>query len=191
MKHIITTSIKAIIFTAAFIISLYIFLPWREAGTFALSMAADRLQRMGMRLSYSDVSGENGGFTVSNLALSGMVNISAGSVTIKPDIASSLLSIAPVCDITFKGAGARLGSAMNFGSGGFLLTAGREITLENLHTDGEISLDGYIAVSPSNMRITRANARFDVPEEMSRNMSLLRNFLPLVQEGDKWYLRRN
>ncbi|MBQ7169746.1 MAG: hypothetical protein IJR63_07600 [Synergistaceae bacterium] len=190
MKRIITRTISITLFIIGFIVAMYIFMPWREAGKFAVSIAHNRLQRMGMRLSYSDVVGADGGFTVNNLTLSGMANISLSSVTVKPDIASSLLSIAPVCDITFKGASVRLGQVMYFGDGGFLLTAGREIMLEDLRSNGEFSLSGYLTINPSSMRIGRANARLDVPEEFSANMGLLRNFLPLVQEGDTWYLRR-
>ena len=190
MKKLITHTIRIILFTVGLIAALYIFMPWREAGRFAVYIAHNRLQRMGMRLNYSDVVGTEGGFTVNNLTLSGMANVSLSSVTVKPDIASSLLSIAPVCDITFMGASVRLGQVMYFGDGGLLLTAGREIILEDLRTNGDFSLNGYITVDPSSMKIGRANARLDVPEAFSSNMGMLRNFLPLVQEGDTWYLRR-
>lgn len=191
MKRFIINITRITLFTFSFLAALWLFIPWRSAGNFALSMAYSRLGRMGMRLNYSDVAGGDGSFTVNNLAVSGMANISLSSLTVKPDIAASILSIAPVCEITFKGASVRLGQTMNFGGGSFLLTAGSEILLENLRTDGDFSLNGYIAVNTSSMRISRANARLDVPETFSQNMGLLRNFLPLVQEGDRWYLRRN
>ena len=79
---------------------------------------------------------------------------------------------------------------MNFGDGGFLLTAGREILLEELRTNGEFSLDGYMTVDTSAMKIGEADAKLSVPEAFSQNMSMIQNFLPLVQEGGTWYLRR-
>ena len=190
MKRTLTNITRIILFTVGFAVALYMFIPWREAGKFAMSSAHSILQRRGMRLNYSDVAGSEGGFTVNNLTLAGMADISLSSVTIKPDIVASILSIAPVCEITFKGGNVRLGQVMNFGDGGFLLTAGSEILLENLRTNGEFSLNGYITVDTSSMKIGRADARLDVPEAFSQNMGMLRNFLPLVQEGDKWYLRR-
>ena len=81
---------------------------------------------------------------------------------------------------------------MNFGDGGVLITAGRsEVLLENLRTNGDFAINGYMTVNPSTMRITRADARLNVPDSFSQNLGMMRNFLPLVQEGDNWYLRRN
>ena len=190
MRRIITVTVKTIIFLAGFLAAMYIFFPWREAGKFAMTVAHNQLQKNGMRLTYSDVSGEADGFTVNNLTLSGMADISLSSVTVRPEFVASILSLSPVVGITFKDCGVRLGQTMNFGDGGFMLTAGREILLEDLRSNGEFSLDGYISVDPSAMKIANAEARLDVPETFSQNMGMLRNFLPLLQEGDKWYLRR-
>lgn len=190
MKRTLLTVTKIIFFTATFIFALYIFLPWREAGKFAISTAQTQLQKRGMRLNYSDVSGEEDGFTVHNLTVSGMSDISLSSITIKPQILTSILTLSPVCRITFKGASVRLGFSMGFGDGGFLLTAGNEIVLEDLHTNGDFSLDGYITIDTSNMKIGRAEAKLKVPEEFLQNMNMIRNFLPVVQEGGTWYIRR-
>ncbi|MBQ6971298.1 MAG: hypothetical protein IJP86_02965 [Synergistaceae bacterium] len=190
MKRIFIAAAKILLFMAGFVLALYMFIPWREAGKFAVSAAQSILQQRGMRLNYSDVSRAEGGFTVDNLTLSGMVEISLGSVTVRPAFLSSILSLAPVCDITFRGGSVRLGQTMNFGDGGFLLTAGREVLLENLRTNGDFSLNGYMTIDTSAMRIGHAEARLDVPETFSQNMGVLRNLLPLVQEGDRWYLRR-
>lgn len=156
-----------------------------------MSVAHSQLESRGMRLNYSDVSAEDGGFTVHNLTLSGMVNISFSSITLKPQILSSVLTFAPVCDIAFRGGSIQLGQVMSFGDGGVLLTAGREILLENLRTNGDFSVNGYMTIDTSTMRIGKADARLDVPESFAGNMGLLRNFLPVVQEGERWYLRRN
>lgn len=190
MKRTLITITKTIIFMAGLICALYIFMPWREAGNFAVSTAHSILQHRGMRLNYSDVSGEDGGFTVHNVKLSGMANISLISVTVKPEIITSILSLAPVCRITFTGGNVRLGQTMNFGDGRFLLTAGREILLEDMKTNGEFSLDGYMTIDTSAMRIGHADAKLSVPEEFSQNMNVMKNFLPIVEEGGIWYLRR-
>lgn len=190
MKKSLIAITRILLFVAGFGLALYVFIPWREAGRFAMSIAHDQLQRRGMRLNYSDVSGEEGGFTVNNLTLSGMADISLSAVTVKPEFVASILTLSPVCQITFKGGNIRLGQTLNFGDGGFLLTAGREILLENLRTNGDFRLNGYMTVDPSAMRIGHADARLEVPETFAQNMGMMRNFLPLVQEGDNWYLRR-
>ena len=190
MRRTITLMLKILLFTLAFAYGVYVFMPWRGVGKLALSFGHDMLQRRGMRLNYADISGEDGGFTVSSLKISGMVDVTLGSVTIKPDMTASILSLSPVCGITFKDCNIRLGQTMNFGSGGFLLTYGREVILEGLHTDGDFSLDGYMTVNTATMKIGRADALLEVPPEFSQNMSIVSSFLPLVQEGGKWYLRR-
>lgn len=157
-----------------------------------MSLAHGRLERMGMRLNYSDVIGEDDGFTVNNLTLSGAANISLSSVTVKPKLLSSVLGFAPVCEINFTGASVRLGQTLNFGDGGFLLTAGREeIMLENLKTNGDFAIDGFLSVNMATMKLGHTEARLNVPESFAQNMNMLTSFLPLVQDGGRWYLRRN
>ena len=191
MKRTLINITKILLFLAGFMYAIYLFIPWQEAGKFGMSIAHSQLERRGMRLNWSDVSGEEDGFTVHNLTFSGMANISFSSITIRPRFVASVLSLSGVCDITFRGMGVRLGQTMNFGDGGFLLTAGREdILLENLRTNGEFSLNGYITFNPATMKIGRADARLEVPENFRQNMDMLKNFLPLSQEGDRWYLRR-
>ena len=191
MKKTLTKTIKILFFIIAFFFSFYYFLEWDALGKFIMSMAHPRLERIGIRMNYSDVTGEEGGFTVHNLTLSGMANISLSSVTIKPQIASSILSLAPVCEINFSDANVRLGLNLNFGDGGFLMTAGsNEILLENLRTNGEFALNGYLTVNLATMKLGRTEASLNVPENFAPNMNMIKNFLPLVQDGGTWYLRR-
>ena len=192
MKRTLIITSRVLIFLMGFTIALYYFADWRSIGKFAVSIAHSRLERTGMRMGYSDVSGEEDGFTIGNLTLNGMANVSFGTLTIRPRLLSSLLSMGAVCDIEFRDCRVRLGQSMNFGDGRVLLTfSGKEILLENLRTNGDFSLRGYISIDTSNMRIGKADARIDIPETFAGNMGMIQNFLPLVQEGDKWYLRRN
>ena len=192
MKRSFINALKILLFIVGFGAAVWYFLPWSEIGKFAMSTASGQLSSRGMRIGWSDVSGETDGFTVHNLTINGMANFTFSSVTLRPRIAASLLSLAAVCDVSFRGGNVQLGQVMNFGDGGVLITAGRgEVFLENLRTNGDFALNGYMTVDPSAMRITRANARLNVPDSFSQNLDMMRNFLPLVQEGDNWYLRRN
>ena len=183
--------IKILLFIIAFCSALYAFLEWEPLGKVIMSLAHNRLERIGMRLNYSDVTGTDGGFTVNNLTLNGMANIALSSITIKPQILSSILSFAPVCSISFNGAAVRLGQTLNFGDGGFLLTARPdELFLENLRTNGDFSLNGYLTVNTATMKLGRTDARLNVPDSFAQNMNMIRGFLPIVQEGNRWYLRR-
>ena len=191
MKRTLTITAKILIFLIGFIFSVYYFTDWRSLGKFAASIAHSQLERNGMRMGYSDISGEEDGFTINNLTLNGAANISFGSITIRPRIIPGILSMAAVCDIRFRNCSVRLGQSMNFGDGSVLLTAGRSgILLENLSTNGEFALNGYMSIDTGSMKIGRADARIDVPESFSDNMGMLQNFMPLVKEGDRWYLRR-
>ncbi len=191
MKKTLTITARIIIFLIGFIFSVYYFADWGILGKFALSVSHSRLERTGLRVEYSDVTGEEDGFTVHNLRLNGAANISFMSVTIRPRIIPSILSMSAVCDITFRECNIRLGQTMNLGDGRMLLTMGRnEILSENLSTNGEFSLNGYISIDTENMKILRADTRIDVPESFLGNMGMLQNFLPLIQEGDRWYIRR-
>ena len=192
MKKSLIYLTKILLFIAAFCYAMYIFLPWDSLGRFAMSMAHNRLERQGMRLNYTDVNAEDGGFTVNNLTLNGAVSIALNSITIKPQLLASVLSLAPVCEINFTGAGVRFGQVLNFGDGGFLLTAGREIILlENLKTNGDFALNGFLSFNLSTMKLGRSEARLDVPESFNQNMPMLQSFLPITQEGDRWHLRRD
>ena len=169
-----------------FTIALYYFADWVSIGKMAVTTLHSHLS-----LGYSDVSGTEGGFTVNNLTLNGAANITFGSITIRPRILSSILSLSVVSDIEFRDCRVRLGQVMNFGDGRVMLTAGRnEILLENLSTTGEFRLNGYITLDRLNMKLGRADARIEIPDTFSDNMPMIQNFMPLVNEGGRWYLRR-
>ncbi len=183
---------KGILFVSGFVVAVWLSLSWKDVGQAVMSAAYSRLSDAGMRMSYSDITGEAGGFTVHNLALSGLANVRFRSVTLRPKIAASVLSLAAVCEVEFSGGSVQLGMSLTFGDGGVLVTAGRrEVMLENLRTNGEFSVNGWLAVNPQTMRLERADARVNVPESFTENMSILQNILPLVEQGGRWYLRRN
>ncbi len=191
MKRLIITTVKILLLLTGFLYALWVFMPYKEMGKLAMSIAHSQLEKRGMRLAYSDVTGAEGGFTVNNLALNGAVNLSFSSITIRPRILSSILSLGLVSNISFKGLNIQVGQVMNFGDGGFLLTAGLGgILLEQLRTNGDFALNGYLSLDMAKMRIARAEARLNVPEEFEKNLETMKNFLPLVKEGGRWYLRR-
>ncbi len=192
MKKSILYITSALIFTAALLLSSWYFLDWIQIGRAAMNLAYSQISSRGMRLSYTDIAGVDGGFAVNNLSISGMVNIRFGSIIIRPKIFASIISLSGVCDIEFLDAQLQLGRSMKLGNGSVLLTyASPEILMENMRTTGELSLEGSMSINPQAMRITRASAKLTVPEELSPSLETLRSFLPLVQEGGVWYLRRN
>lgn len=192
MKRSIVNIVKILLLITGFVWSLWLFMPWAEVGKFAVNVAYSQLSRHGMRLGYSDISGVDDGFVIHNLTLGGVVNLSFGSLTIRPQVLTSMLSIAPVCDINFTDGSIQFGQVMKFGDGGVLLTAGRnEILLENLHTNGDFAINGYMTLDLVNTRIGSTNARLDVPADFDGSLDMMRNFLPLEQDGDTWYLRRD
>ena len=192
MKKTVLYIFSGIIFLSCLAVSSWYFLDWTQIGTAAINYAYSQASSRGMRLSYTDMAGVEGGFAVNNLSMSGMVNIRFGTIIIRPKILTSIISLSGVCDIEFRDAQLQLGRTMKLGNGSCMLTLSPpEIIMENIRTAGELSVEGSVSFNPQAMRITRASARVVVPEELSPALEAMRNFLPLVHEGGNWYLRRN
>ena len=184
--------LKTLLLLAGFLAALWAFMPWREVGAFALSLAASRLERQGMRLTQTDVEGIQGGFTLRGVSLSGFTRFSFETLTLRPRLLPSLAALAPVCEVAFTGGSLTMGQPMPFGDGGFIVTASpSEVLIERLRTNGDFRVMGFLTFDPGRMKIGRAEAELVVPATFEENMETLRNFLPLVKEGDgRWFLRR-
>ncbi|MBQ9528694.1 MAG: hypothetical protein IJR68_13935 [Fretibacterium sp.] len=192
MKRTFLFILRTFLLLVGFCAALWIFLPWREVGTAAVSLGSSVLEGKGIRLACSDVEGVEGGFTMNGLSVGGFVNLSFSSVTLRPQLLASLMSLAPVCEVAFQGGTMTMGQKMDLGGGSFLLTASpNEVLLEGLHSDGDFSLDGFLTIDPARMKIGRAETAVRVPSSFEENMNTLKSFLPLVKEGNgSWFLRR-
>lgn len=186
-------ALKALILLAGFLTALWLFMPWREVGAFAMSLAASRMERQGMTLTYRGVEAAQGGFTVRDISLSGFTRFSCESLTLRPELLASLAVLAPVCEVAFTDGRLTMGQPMAFGDGGFVVTASpREVLFEKLRTNGDFRVRGFMTIDPERMKIGRAEAELIVPDSFEENMQTLENFLPLVKEGDgRWFLRRS
>ena len=186
-----TKLLKVLIFLAALIVGTIIYFPNEEAGRLLMSVAANQLNSRGVRLEYTDVKGIDGGISVSNLKVAGGVNINFREAEFVPLWLGSILGLAPQCRVNFKGCSVQMGTTFTLGDGRVTISATpSEIELEDMRTNGELSLSGSLSVNPSTQKIVHANARLTVPEELAPHMNMLRSFLPLVQDGGRWYLRR-
>ena len=185
--------LKLLLLIIGFCAALWIFLPWREVGGAALSLARPALEQRGLRLNFAGVRSQSGerGFIIDGLEIAGITNFSFDSLTIRPEFLASLMNFAPVCDIRFRGGSMTMGQKIDFGDGSLLLTASpNNILIENLRTNGDFAVNGFIEINPAQTRISRAEASLRVPPEFENNMQTLQNFLPLVREGSNWFLRR-
>ncbi|WP_299302070.1 hypothetical protein [uncultured Fretibacterium sp.] len=191
--RLLKRALRALILLAGFLAALWAFMPWREVGSFAMALAASRMERQGMTLTYSGVEDVRGGFSVRDVTLSGFTRFSCASMTLRPDLLASLALLAPVCEVAFSRGSLTMGQPMAFGDGRFLLTASpTEVSFEELRTDGDFRIRGFLTLDLGRMKIGRAEAELLVPEAFEENMETLRNFLPLEKEGDgRWFLRRS
>ena len=73
MKKTLKIFFKIVLFIAAFGVALWVFIPWREVGTAAFSIGAGMLEKQGVRLNFSGVDAVDGGFTVRDLSLAGVI----------------------------------------------------------------------------------------------------------------------
>lgn len=156
-----------------------------------MSVAANQLNARGVRVEYTDVKGIAGGISVSNLKVAGGVNINFREAEFVPAFLGSIISLAPQCRVNFKGCSVQMGTAMTLGDGQVTVSLRpSEFELEDMQTDGALSVNGSLSVNPSTQRIIHANARLNVPDELAPHMNMLQSLLPLVQDGGRWYLRR-
>ena len=170
-------ALKALILLAGFLTALWLFMPWREVGAFAMSLAASRMERQGMTLTYRGVEASQGGFTVRDVSLSGFTRFSCESLTLRPELLASLAVLAPVCEVAFTDGRLTMGQPMAFGDGGFVVTASpREVLFEKLRTNGDFRVLGFMTIDPERMKIGRAEAELIVPESFEENMRTLGNF---------------
>ena len=191
MRRLLLNIARILLFLVCFGIAFWYSISWQDAGRFAVSTAARIAERNGMRLSFSHVSEVPGGFTVHNLSVNGGINFNLASLTIKPRILDTLLNLALVAEIGFTDASSRLGFTLSLGSGGTtLFVRPSTIYAENLHTDGDLAVSGSLAYDVGRGRISRADARLRMSPQVEEGAPFLQNFLPLVRDGQNWYLRR-
>lgn len=192
------------LFVAGVLLAAWFFMPWKQLGESVLLFAA---QQVPFRVAYASVRGVSGGFSVEDLearGLLGMADVSFRTLTVVPDVTSSLLNMALVCRFVFTGValgdiavtprkkipGVFLGN----GRATLSLTA-EEVLLEGLRSDGELALNGVLLLAPSGTPIIRrADVTLAVSSEPFEKElpSLQMAFsLPLRQEAPgRWSFRR-
>jgi hypothetical protein len=179
-------------------------MPWKQVGESALLLASQRLKILSSS-AYSSVGSAPGGFVVEDLearGLMGKVDLSFRTLTIVPDIAASLMNMAPTCRVAFTGSA--LGEiavtplkkipGATLGSGRLVVSLNRQgILLEGLRSDGDLSMNGSLLVAPSaDPPIRWADVAINVKSEtFEKEMSSLQMLLPLEQDTPgRWFLRR-
>jgi hypothetical protein len=134
----------------------------------------------------------------------GMVDVSFGTLTIVPDLTASLLRMAPTCRISFTGNAVGEIAVMPLkkipgvalGNGSLTVSlSDQKIFLEDMRSDGEISMRGSLLLSLSAERLIRwADVTLDVKSEaFEKELPSLQMSLGLPVEQDApghWFLRR-
>ncbi|MDR2179870.1 MAG: hypothetical protein LBP21_06150 [Synergistaceae bacterium] len=196
--------LKAILLVIGAGVAAWTFMPWKQVGESALLLAGGQLKIFSSTV-YSSVKSAPGGFVVEDLdarGLVGMVDVSFGTLTVTPDVLASLMNMAPTCQVAFTGSA--LGEiavtplkkipGVTLGSGRVTVSFNRQgILLEGLRSDGDLSMNGSLLVSPSAAPPIRwANVTINVKSEpFEKEMSFLQELLPLEQDAPgRWFLRR-
>jgi hypothetical protein len=196
--------LKTLLFLVGILVSIWIFMPWKQVGEVALLAVGRQLKTP---VAWSAIGNVPGGFLVEDLdvqKLMGMVDVSFKTLTIVPDLTASLLSMAPTCRISFTGSTEddiavtplKKIPCVVLDYGGVTLSLNDQgILLDAMRSDGEISMRGSLLLSLSAERLIRwADVALEVKSEPfekelpSLQMSL---GLPLEQEAPgRWSLRR-
>ncbi|GHV48217.1 hypothetical protein FACS1894204_12340 [Synergistales bacterium] len=189
--------LKIMLFIAALVVSAWFFMPWREIGEHALRLSG---------AAYSSVKNVGGGFSVENLRahkLNGMADLSFRTLTVVPDVLSSILSLSLSCRLSFTGGA--LGEiavtplkkipGIGFGDGRLAVgVRGDSVFMEGIRSNGDLSMNGDLFIDLSAERIIqRAAVTLNVKSEPfdKEVLPLLQNIMPLEQEGQgRWALRR-
>jgi hypothetical protein len=182
-------------------------MPWKQVGEGTLLLAARQLD-----VTYSSIENSSRGLTSSGFVIDdldaqssmGMVKVSISfkNLTVIPDIAASLLNMAPTCRLSFTGC--VLGDipvlrmkipGVSLGNGRVTVSYNRgEIFLEELRCDGELSMNGSLVLVPSAERLIRwADVEMNVKSEpFEKELPSLQNLLPLQQNSPgRWVLHRS
>jgi hypothetical protein len=194
--------LQGLLFITGAVLAVWFFMPWKQVGE-SLLLAAGR--RSGVPVVYSSVESAPGGFVVENLEIQkfrGMVDGSAGTLTVVPDLWASLVNMAPTCRISFTGSVLDVTVALKkipgivIGSGRVVVSLSAQgVLLDRLRSDGDLSMAGALFISPSApLPIRWADVTIDVKSDsLEQELSAVAelNLLPLEQESPgRWHLRR-
>lgn len=192
MKKTVKRLSRIVLFLAAFGVAAYWAMPWGQVGEYIFSNMAKKMSQQGSSLSYTSVSASGNGFTVEDVAAKGLIKFSFKSLTVTPDLLGSLFNLAPTSRVSFTQGAFQMSQPLLLGNGRMTaMLRPDEIFLENLRTDGDFSVNGFVGIAPAQGRISRAEASIKVSENLESDMELLKGFLPLVKEAQgRWVLRR-
>jgi hypothetical protein len=198
--------LKTLLFLLGILVSVWVFMPWKQVGEILL-LEAGRQLKTPASLTWAAVGNAPGGFVVEDLKarkLMGMVDVSFGTLTIIPELMASLLAMSPTCRISFTdNAVSEIAVTPLKKIPGVVLNNGhvtvslnnREILLDEVRSDGEISMRGSLLLSLSAERLIRwADVTLDVKSEpFEQELPSLQMSLGLPLEQDSpghWFLRR-
>jgi hypothetical protein len=198
--------LKMLLFLVGFLVSVWIFMPWKQVGEVVL-LAAMRQLETPASITWAAVSNAPGGFVVEGLdarKLMGMVDVSFSTLTVVPDLIASSLAMSPTFQIAFTGntvgeiavTPLKKIPGIELGDGSLTVSLNSQgILMDKIRSDGEMSMRGLLALSPSAERLIRwADVTLDIKSEPfekelpSLQMSL---GLPVQQDAPgRWFLRR-
>ena len=202
----ISIFLKTLLFLVGVLMAVWIFLPWKQVGEYALAAAGRRLETPAS-ITWGTVNNVPGGFVIEDLKaqrLMGMGDVSFRTVTVVPDLMASLLGMSPTCQISFTDntvseiavTPLKKIPGVALGNGSFIVSfSDQGILLDEVRSDGEIAMRGSLLLSPSSERLIGwAEVALDIKSEPfekelpSLQMSL---GLPLQQDAPgRWFLRR-
>ncbi|MDR1379304.1 MAG: hypothetical protein LBJ36_09690 [Synergistaceae bacterium] len=194
--------LKGLLLIAGAGMAMWFFMPWKQVGESLLLATIRRLQ---LSVTYSFVGDAPGGFVVEDLSVRNFMGVMDGSIRtlmIVPDLAASLLNMAPTCRISFTGGvlgdvavtPLRKIPGVTIGNGRVMVSISAQgVLLEGLRSNGELSMNGTLLIASSAYPPIRwADVTIDVKSEsFEQEMPALGNLLPLRQESPgRWLLRR-
>lgn len=177
---------KTFIFIVGALVALWIFMPWDKIGEFIVLSAERRASSMGVSVRHSSVSGSWYGPKIVINDFSGKYLIAGGEfriISVTPLYVQSIIHFSPAMSVSFSGGKVSLPvvNDTDLGSGQVEVSyKDGVVLLKNLISDGEISLNGYIAIR--GREIDEADLMIKVPEKFESYMSTMKAMIPSLNK---------
>lgn len=188
---------KIIIFLVGAVLALWFFMPWGRIGEYVLLSAEKEASVKGFTVQHSSVTGSWRGPAIDVKELVARMALGGGAfktLSVSPSIVASAARFSPVISVSFTGGEVFLpgGLVASLGSGSLELSISNGMVLvEKIKSDGELLLDGFMAIDLANAKIDHSDLNIKFPENLKTAFSSMKNFLPLVEEANgTWKLKR-
>ena len=190
--------LSSLLFAVSFLVACWVFLSWDQVGRYVLNFTASQMEDRGVTLNYEDLEvsrGLNPVFHIEGMEMisfAGTLKIRDTYVSLNAPRSIGRLGLALDLSIPALVIEPRVGgiTRMTSGGEGALFFSRELLQLHDLDFRGDISISGGARYHNDSGKIESEGLVLEVPEEMDKNLEVLRGYLPVKKIGSgKWGLK--